>query len=278
MVWETTTICTLNRRGTAADVIENFRNLCQQQYGLHPTQDGNRAAAPDRYWNVSLHGNGYPVRNSMMRKRYAKVIRINPLNNLYDWAISKSLPIRGFKWRKKSSRKKTQRMDGSWISSRTSWRTQEQPPGTGGRESRLYVGLPKEFERQGGKTPGQREAAAVTWEQKQICRALRELAVSSEAGHETEVRAQSAGWSRTSGYIHSSKNDFEKNFYKLMNNSVFDKTMENLRNRVDLKVLGSNEADKIRKMVASPLYSRHEIVSNDIVGINMHWNDDPWQQ
>jgi len=60
-----------------------------------------------------------------------------------------------------------------------------------------------------------------------------------------------------------------------MNNSVFDKTMENLRNRVDLKVLGSNEADKIRKMVASPLYSRHEIVSNDIVGINMHWNDDP---
>jgi len=55
-----------------------------------------------------------------------------------------------------------------------------------------------------------------------------------------------------------------------MNNSVFDKTMENLRNRVDLKVLGSNEADKIRKMVASPLYSRHEIFSNDIVGINMH--------
>ena len=67
----------------------------------------------------------------------------------------------------------------------------------------------------------------------------------------------------------NSKSDFEKNFYKLMNNSVFGKTMENLRNRVDIKIVRSNETDKIRKLVASPLYSRHVMFSNDLFGIDM---------
>ena len=66
------------------------------------------------------------------------------------------------------------------------------------------------------------------------------------------------------------KSDFETDFYKLMNNSVFGKTMENLRNRVDVKIVRSWETDKIRKLTSSPSYAKYTIFGNDMAGIHMH--------
>ena len=66
-----------------------------------------------------------------------------------------------------------------------------------------------------------------------------------------------------------SKSDFETDFYKLMNNSVFGKTMENLRNRVDAKIARDWETDKISKLVSSPSFERFTSFGNDMAGIHM---------
>ena len=43
------------------------------------------------------------------------------------------------------------------------------------------------------------------------------------------------------------KNDFEKDFYKLLNNAFYGKTVENVRNRIKVEVIKKDDTDKIMK-------------------------------
>jgi hypothetical protein len=49
-------------------------------------------------------------------------------------------------------------------------------------------------------------------------------------------------------------NDFEKDFYKLLNNAFYGKTLENVRGRVNIDFIGDDEKDKILKRQSKPTF------------------------
>ena len=63
------------------------------------------------------------------------------------------------------------------------------------------------------------------------------------------------------------KNDFEKDLFKLMNNSVFGKTMENIRKHRDIKLVTTDK--KRSKLVLEPNYHTIHLISEDLSIIEM---------
>ena len=51
-------------------------------------------------------------------------------------------------------------------------------------------------------------------------------------------------------------NEFEEDFFKLMNDSVFGKTMENVRNHRGIKLIASDKRRK--RLVSEPDYHSHK--------------------
>ena len=63
------------------------------------------------------------------------------------------------------------------------------------------------------------------------------------------------------------KNEYEKDFFKLMNNSVFGKTMENVRKQRDIKLVTTEE--KRCKLVSEPNYHTAKHFSNNLLATEM---------
>ena len=64
------------------------------------------------------------------------------------------------------------------------------------------------------------------------------------------------------------KDDFEKDLFKLMNNAVFGKTMENIRKHRDIKLVTTDK--KINKLVSEPNYHTMSYISEDSSIIEMN--------
>ena len=64
----------------------------------------------------------------------------------------------------------------------------------------------------------------------------------------------------------NAKNTFEKDFFKLMNNAVYSKTIENLRKRVDVRLV--TDKKKLLKMAAKPTYVSSKIFNENLVAVH----------
>ena len=62
------------------------------------------------------------------------------------------------------------------------------------------------------------------------------------------------------------KSSFEKDFFKLMNNSVFSKIMENLRKRVDVRLV--SDKNKLAKLEFKPTFVNSKIFNENLVAVH----------
>ena len=188
-------------------------------------------------------------------------------NNLYGWAMSQKLPVNGFKWVKKLSQFNedfTKKYD---QNSNTGYFIE------------VDVEYPKNLFSLHNDLPFLLERKKIRRVEKLICsiedkeryvihiRALKQAlnhGLKLKKVHRV-IQFNQKAWLKPYIDINTkfrieAKNEFEKDFFKLMNNSVFRKTMENVRNHRDIKLVTS---DKRRKRLASePNYHLHNFFQN----------------
>ena len=63
-------------------------------------------------------------------------------------------------------------------------------------------------------------------------------------------------------------NESDKDFFNVMNNSVFGKTMENVQNHRDIRLVRTNK--RRNRLVSEPNYNSTKYFSEDLVAIEMN--------
>ena len=189
-------------------------------------------------------------------------------NNLYGWAMSQPLPTGGFKWVSIKPSKILQ------LAKRRS------------KGYLLDVKYPKELHDSHNDLPFMCERMKMNgieklipnlYDKKRYVIHIRALDQALKHGLVLEhihraIKFKQSAWMKE--YIDFStklrtaaKNNFEKNFYKLMNNSVFGKMMENIRKHRNIKLVTNREA--YLKVVMKPNFKSDVLFGENLMGCEM---------
>ena len=288
-----------------ADVFENFRNMCIKVYELDPAHflslPGLAWQACLKKTNVKLelltdydmllmveeglrggicHAiHRYPKANNKYMKNYDKnkessYVQYFNANNLYVWAMSQKLPVNSFRWINNVTgideefiRNYNEESDKGYI-------------------LEVDVKYPRKLHDLHSDLPFLLKRMKIDKCKKLVCNLsntkkyvvhIRSLKQALNHGLNLKkvhriIEFNQETWLKP--YIDMNtelrkiaKNDFEKDFFKLMNNAVFGKTMENVRKHRGIKLVTTNK--KRSKLVSEPNYHTINYISEDLSIIEM---------
>ena len=278
-----------------ADVFENFRNVCLKNYKLdaawYYTSPGLAWDAALKMTRVELElltdpdmvlmfERGIRGRTSTICQRYAKAnnpymgedydpnspskyITYLDANNLYGWAMSKPLPTGGFKW----------------MQNLNNWRNRpcilevdlEYPESIHDAHNDYPLAVESvRLDKVDKLVPNLNDKVRYVVHRDNL-KLYESLGLKIKKIHRGIAFNESA-WLKT--YIDlntnlraKATNNFEKDFFKLMNNSVFGKTMENIRNRVDVRLITSELQAK--KLISKPNFEHRTIFTENLIAVHM---------
>jgi len=288
-----------------ADVFETFRETCLEHYKLDPahfyTAPGLAWKAALKETGVKLElltdidmllmfEQGIRGGITQAVKRYAKAnnkymsnydseevsrfLQYLDANNLYGWAMVQKLPTHGFRWINKVEEFTPEKIAKLVKEDRKGYILE------------VDVEYPKELHMSHNELPflpermkiGKVEKLVPNLNKKKkyvvhikaLNQALKNGLVLKKVHR--AIKFEQSAWlepyiMKNTKLRTDAKNEFEKDFFKLMNNSVFGKTIENIRNHRDMKLV-TNEAN-YKKYVMKPNFKDSVVFDKNLIGVEM---------
>ena len=289
-----------------ADVFENFRDICLKNYGLDPVyyytapglawdamlkmtkinlellSDVDKLLMIEKgiRGGISIISNRYGKANNKYMKDYnkkeaSKYLMYVDANNLYGWAMSQKLPVHSFKWmtNKEIENIFNNQIVQIWEKTPCILEVDLEYPEELHDLHNDYPLCPERVECDKGVKkliPNLRHKNNYVVHYKTLMQYLN-LGMELKKIHRgikfIECDFLKPYINKNTNLRTQAKNNFEKDFFKLMNNSVFGKTMENIRNRVNVKLV--NTGEQFKKLAAKPNYESRKIFNENLVSVHM---------